>query len=124
MFSYRESKLITASAGAFPPYEGEIFSVVSSATYIMTKKTDLLVSYSCSLGDYTQEPGASNLSGSPPLGLRYQQHALQAGLSHRFSKNLTTRIQYGYYLYNEPAALGVNDYHAHMIFASLTYHMH
>ena len=123
IFSYRESKLTTASAGAFPPYEGEIFSVVSSATYIMTKKTDLLVSYSCSLGDYSQEPGASNLSSSPPLGLHYQQYALQAGLSHHFSKNLTTRLQYGYYMYEEPPALGVNDYHAHMIFASLTYHM-
>ena len=124
MFSYRESKLTTASNGAFPPYEGEIFSVLASGTYILNQKTDLLVSYSFSYGDYSPEPGAPNLSRSPPLGLEYQQHALQAGLSHRFSKDFSARIQYGYYMYDEPPALGVNNYTAHMIFASLTYHMH
>jgi len=122
-FSYTESKVTTASAGAFPPYEGEIFSLLASGTYILNQKTDFLVSYSFSYGDYTPEPGASNLSRSPPLGLEYQQHALQAGLSHRFSKDFSARIQYGYYMYDEPPALGVNNYTAHMIFASLTYHM-
>jgi hypothetical protein len=54
------------------------------------------------------------------LGIRYQQHALRIGLNHKFSANVAAKLQYAFYHYNEPSSLGVNDYNAHSIFATLT----
>jgi hypothetical protein len=120
-FSYQDTTTSTANTGSIPPYKGDIYSLLVSGTYILSQSTDLLLNYSLSLADYTQsDPG--DVTSPPPLGIRYQLHALQLALAHRFSKNLSTRFQYGYFYYDEPQALGVNDYRAHSIFASLTYH--
>ena len=64
-----------------------------------------------------------HVTSPPPLGIRYQQHAVQATLSRRLTKNLTTRLQYGYYYYAEPSLAGANDYRVHSIFGVLSYHL-
>ena len=120
--SYQKTSLTTVSDGLVPPYKGDIYSALISGTYIIGKATDLLLSYSLSLADYSQENAPQLVTSPPPLGIRYQQHAVQVALSHRFNRNLSTRIQYGYFYYDEPPAAGANNYKAHSLFASLTYH--
>jgi hypothetical protein len=88
---------------------------------MLTPVTDLLLNYSFSLADYSRPDSTPNPGGPPPLAIRYQQHAVQAGLTRRFSKNITTRLQYGYYRYEEPTLAGANDYRVHSIFATLAY---
>lgn len=121
-FSYQNDKTRTESAELVQPYKGDIYSVLVGSTYIFNPKTDVSLNYSVSIGDYSQGYSADNPNTPPPLGIRYQQHALQAILSRRINKNLSTRLQYGFYHYNEPSLASVNDYAAHAVFASLTYH--
>jgi hypothetical protein len=122
-FTYQQSTAKTASAGVIPPFEGDIYSVILSGTYILTEKTDFLLNYNLSLADYSQ-PDPDPTGGSPPpLGIHYQQHAVRATLSHRVNRNITTQLQYGFYYYGEPTLVGVNNYRAHSIFATLTFHL-
>ena len=117
-FSYQNSKITTESAGLIPPYKGGVYSVLANGTYIFSQATDLSLTYSVSLADYSQK---DDTAIPPPLGIQYRQHALQASLSHRFNKNLSTRLRYAFYLYDEPTLADVNNYRAHSIFATLTY---
>jgi hypothetical protein len=122
-FSYQDTTTTTASAGFLPPYKGGVYSALVGGTYILNQKTDVLLNYSFSLADYSQSNVQLAANTPPPLGIRYQQHGLQAAVSHRVSSKLTTRLQYGYFYYDEPTAAGVNNYKVHSIFATLTYHL-
>jgi len=119
--SYQRTRTATASAGFIPTYEGQIYSALVSGNYIFNPRTDLAVSYSLSLADYPQNQANANPESPPPLGIRYQQHALQVVLSRHMSPHFTTRLQYGFYYYGEPSAAGATNYKAQMILASLTY---
>ncbi len=88
-FSYQDSKITTESAGLIPPYRGGIYSILANGTYIFSQATDLSVTYSVSLADYSQK---DDTAIPPPLGIKYQQHALQASLTHRFNKNLDANL--------------------------------
>jgi len=120
-FSYQQTKTTTAGGGLVPPYLGGVYSTLVSGTYILNNSTDLLLNYSFSLGDYSQSNSQINPNSPPPLGIRYQQHGLQAAIAHRLSKDLSIRLQYGFYLYDEPTVAGVNDYRAQSVFATLRY---
>lgn len=124
MFSYQDTRTVTASSGIVPPYRGDVYSALASGTYILNKSTDLLLNYSFSLADYSQSNEVTGPNTPPPLGIKYQQHALQAAISWRLRKNVATRLQYGFYYYDEPTAQDVNNYTAHSIFATLTYSFH
>lgn len=117
MFSYQDSTITTENGGLLPPYEGDVYSAMLNTLYILNKSTDLSLNYAFSFGDYSQ-PHLGELS-PPPVGIRYQQHAVRAGIAHRINKNITTRLQYGFYHYDEPTLAGYNDYDAHSIFATL-----
>jgi len=119
--SYQRTRTATASAGFVPAYEGGVYSALIAGSYIINQTTDVMLSYSFSSADYAQDNAGSNPASPPPLGIHYQQHALQAVLSRRVSRNFTTRLQYGFYYYDEPTAAGATNYKAHMILASLTY---
>jgi hypothetical protein len=119
--SYQDTKITTDSAGLVPPYQGGVYSALLSGTFIVNQSTDLALNYSMSWGDYSQDQSLSDPNSSPPLGIRYQQHAVQASLAHRFTKNLSTRLQYAYYLYGEPTLGTSNNYVAHAVFATMTY---
>jgi hypothetical protein len=124
LFSYQATTTTTASAGIIPPYKGGIYSALASGTYAFNPKTDLSLSYSMSLADYGQPNPTVDSSSPPPLGIQYQLHAVQAVFSHRISKQLTTRLQYGFFYYDEPSSGGAANYTAHLVFASLVYHFH
>jgi mono/diheme cytochrome c family protein len=118
-FSYSDSSTVTQDNGvsSVAPYRGDVYSALVSATYVLSQSCDLTGSYSFSYADYSQ----GNFVAGLPVGIRYQQHAVQAGLSRKFGKNLTTRLQYGYFYYDEPTSGNVNNYRANAIFATLTY---
>lgn len=117
-FVYQPTSTTTADNGSpyINNYRGDVYSVIGTATYVISTNTDVFASYSYSKADYGQPLNTPAL----PLGIQYDQHALQVGLNHRFGPNLAAKIQYAFYHYNEPSAAGVNDYNAHSIFATLT----
>jgi Planctomycete cytochrome C len=115
-FSYTDSRIATALDGAGPlvPYEGNVFSVLSSATFALNAKTDLRFNYVYSKSDYRQNNHATGL----PAGIDYERHSLRAGVTRRVTKNLVTSVTYGFSQYLEPTSGGVNDYTAHAVFAT------
>jgi mono/diheme cytochrome c family protein len=116
-FSYRHSRSWTGHN--FSPvvvdYEGDLYSVISGASFIMNSKTDLSASYSYSWADYGQNNDPAGL----PLGIVYDWHIVSAGISRRFQKNVTTNLQYRLYHYDEENTGGINNYTAHGVIASL-----
>ncbi len=117
-FNYYDSRSATAeNQSSIVPYEGNIYSLLGSATFMVSTNVDLTASYAFSRADYAQDNFAAGL----PLGVSYDWHVLQAGIARRF-KRATARLQYGFYDYAEPTSGGFNDYTAHAIFATLTLH--
>jgi hypothetical protein len=99
---------------AVVPYRGETWSFLAHGRYVLTARTDLTAGYTFSTANFRQDLLADGLA----VGMRYDRHAIQAGLSSRLSENFTTKLQYGFYQYNEPSAGGANDYRAHAVFVS------
>jgi hypothetical protein len=117
-FSYRNSR--TWTGHEFTPtvvdYEGELYSSISSVTYVVNEKTDLYASYTYSWADY----GENNDPAGLPVGIIYDWHIVSAGVTRRFQKNITTNLQYRFYQYDEDNSGGVNNYTAHGVLAALT----
>jgi hypothetical protein len=116
-FSYSQSRLFTGvnDGATVVPYRGDIYSVLSTATFVVSRSTDFHASYSFSRADYRQSNEANGL----PLGIGYDRHALMAGVTRRLLKNMTANLQYGYFRYDEPTSGGANNYRAHAVMASL-----
>ncbi|MBL9166481.1 MAG: hypothetical protein JNN07_01930 [Verrucomicrobiales bacterium] len=116
--TYRHSKTTTEN-NQFPAisrYRGDLYSILATATYVLTETTDLTASYNYSKADF----GQANFVDGLPLGLDYELHGVQTGLTWRFRKNTITRLQYGFYNYDEKNTGGWNNYTAHALFAMLT----
>jgi mono/diheme cytochrome c family protein len=115
--SYTKSRVLSGvnNGAAVVPYRGDLYSVLSSGTLVLSASTDLIATYSFSRADYRQHNEADGL----PLGIFYDRHAVTAGISRRLLKNMTARLQYGFFYYNEPSAGGANNYRAHAVLASL-----
>jgi len=98
------------------PYRGHIYSVLSSASFALTERMDLHGSYTFSAADYSQ----NNFAAGLPLGIEYQRHGFDVGISRRWLKTLRTRLQYAFYKYEEPSSGHFTDYTAHAVFATVT----
>ena len=118
-FTYSDALTSTpiTSQGAVAPYRGDVYNVLSSATYMLSPANDLTLSYSFNRADYGQNNAAAGL----PLGIGYDWHSLNAAILHRFSKHVLGKLQYTFMNYREPTAGSANDYSAHGIFASMTF---
>jgi len=118
-FNYYDSRAASADnrVPSIVSYRGDIYSLLASATYMLSTNTDLTASYAYSKADYAQD----NFAGGLPLGIDFDWHVIQAGLTRRF-RNITTNLRYGFYKYDEPSSRGFNDYTAHAVFATLTLH--
>jgi len=92
--------------------------VISSATYALTDRTDLHGSYSFAYADYAQD----NFNDGLPLGLEFRRQGVEIGISRRWLDTISTRLQYGFYKYDEPSRGHFTDYTAHAIFATVTAH--
>jgi len=117
-FSVADSRLRTAvsNGSSVVPWAGDIYTVLGSATFAASASTDLQASYAFSRADFGQTEAQVDL----PLGIVYERHGLTVGVTRRFKRNLTGSLQYGWYRYAEPTALGANDYRAHGVYAMLT----
>jgi hypothetical protein len=115
--SYQESKTWTADniGDIIVPYRGDTFSVLASSTFALTQDTDLTGTYSFSRARFAQH---NSIAGFP-LGIDYNLHGLQFGLTHRVNTNMTAGLQYGFFDYSEPTLHGFGDYTAHMVFATI-----
>jgi hypothetical protein len=118
-FSYQNARTVTAvnNSPSVAPYEGNIYSVMASGTYVLNQKTDLTASYSFSMADFSQNNSADGL----PLGIKYQQQALQIGIKRQIGKGKTLGLHYSFYHYDEPSSGGFNNFSAHAVFATLSF---
>jgi hypothetical protein len=118
-FSYQPSTSLTADNNdpAVAAYRGETYTVLANTTYVLSQNADVFATYSFSDADYAQ----NNFAAGLPVGIEYQQHALQAGLVRRFGKRITVQLKYGFYSYSEPSSGGANNYVAQSIFGTLAY---
>jgi mono/diheme cytochrome c family protein len=118
-FNYYDSRSTSADNGvdSVRPYRGDIYSVLASATYMLSTNTDLTASYTFSRANYAQ----NNFAAGLPLGIDYDWHVVQATIARRF-KRASLNLQYAFYQYEEPTSGGFNDYTAHAVFATLNLH--
>lgn len=96
------------------PYEGQVYSVLGTANYILSKTLDWNSTYSFSRADFGQTDTGLNL----PLGVDYDRHGIVTGLAKQLTKTSQLRLQYGFFTYNEPSRGKANDYTAHGVFAT------
>jgi len=117
--SYQTSDMTTAADGspAVVPYRGDIYSFFANGTYVFSQTTDLFAGYVFSEANYSQ----NNFAGGLPLGIQYQRHSAQVGLTRRLGKNTSAELQYRFDYYDEPGSGGANNYRAHSIFGVLTF---
>ncbi len=117
-FSYQPSTSITADNGfaAIAPYHGHTYSLLADATYVLNEKTDLSANYSFSEADF----GQNNFAATLPVGMEYQMHSIQVGLTRRISKNVSAKLLYAFNSYDEPSSGSALNYEAHTLFASFT----
>lgn len=122
-FTYSQSRISTAEDGIgdiLVPYKGDIFTFNGSATYLLSLKSSLQLSYNFSRADYSQDNAAVGL----PAGLNYFRHDLIVGLTRKLTKNLSGTLRYEFSKYNEPSSGGANNFTANGIFATLSYRWH
>ena len=91
-----------------------ILSLLLGGSYLLNDTTDLVGYYSFSSGDYSQGNTADGL----PLGIDYELHSLQAGISTLVLEKVRLNLQYLYQHYEETSSGDINDYTAHGIFAN------
>jgi hypothetical protein len=119
-FTFENARTTTYANGSdsVAPYRGNTWGTMANATYILDDKTDVSASYSFSLARFGQDSSGT----SAIYDLDYTLHSLSVSLSHRFTRNLSASLRYGFYLYDEPSSGGANNYEAHAVFATLSYH--
>jgi hypothetical protein len=117
-FSYTDSRTTTAqnNANYLVPWAGNIYSVLSSATYVLNTNTSFHATYAFSMSDY----GQNNPNGLP-LGINYDRHSLRVGVNRRLTKNFVANLTYAFAQYREPTSGGAVDYTAHGVFTTLTF---
>jgi hypothetical protein len=118
-FTYSHSRLATSDNGdpSIVPYEGDIFTVNATATWLFSLKARLQLSYNFSSADY----GQNNAVAGVPAGLNYQRHDLIAGLTRQLTRNLSGTLRYEFSQYTEPSTGTMNNFTANGIMAILTY---
>jgi len=118
VFTYSRSRVTTVDNGdpSIVPYAGNIFTVNATATWLVNVKTSLQLSYNFSRANYSENNAAAGI----PAGLDYQRHDLIAGLTRKFTENLSGSLRYGFSQYNEPGSGNANNFRANSIFGTVT----
>lgn len=116
--SYQDSSTVTEdnNSPAIVPFEGQVYSAMATANYVLNDKTDLKLTYDYSSADFSQ----NNVAAGLPLGIDYQRHGIRAGIGRQFWKRFRANLEYAWYYYDEPSSGGYNDYIAHGVFATLS----
>ena len=116
MFSLQDTRTIAFANDnpAVIPYHGNVWTVIGTVGYALDNKTDLNLEYTYSRTDNTTVKSSAGL----PLGLSDQRTGLLVGLTRRISKNVTARLRYGFYDYNDRSGGGIDNYIANLASAS------
>jgi hypothetical protein len=120
--TYTKSRTSTAQnvTPAVVNYAGDTYTSISTASFNVNAKTDLIASYTYSSADY----GQANYFSGLPVGLVYNWHIVTAGVVRKISSNMTASLQYRFYGYDEPNTAGANNYTAHGVIGALTIALH
>jgi hypothetical protein len=110
------TRTVHPDLAAVADYQGRIYSLLTEARYQWNARTQLHAGYDLSYADYKQRHFSEGL----PLGIRYTRHGVRSGFSRQFRENITSRLHYLYFAYDEPTRGGALDYQAHGVMASLT----
>ena len=98
------------------PYQGNIYSVIASATYVLNQKTDLTASYSLSV--------PISARTTPPMVCRWES-SINSMPCKSASSDKSARakfsLYYSFYHYDEPSSGGFNNFNAQAIFAMLSF---
>lgn len=113
--SYHSSRTQTESNddAGLVDFEGDYYSLLLSGSFRVSDRTNFTAGCSYQRGDFSQ----NNVAEGLPLGIEYEQYALQAGVSSQVRDDLSVNLQYIYQSYDEPTGGGYNDYTAHGVFA-------
>ncbi|HWD21038.1 MAG TPA: hypothetical protein VHB20_17355, partial [Verrucomicrobiae bacterium] len=119
-FSYQRSVAESANANSpsIVPYRGDIYSVIANAVYNLNAATDVFAGVTYAAANYGQLQ-----STALPLGLEYTEENVQVGITRRFGKNISSKLQYRYGSYDDPSLGGAANYRAHAVFLTMTYRM-
>jgi hypothetical protein len=118
-FTYTRSRAATARNGdpSIVPYEGNIYTLITTASYALNAKTSLQTSYTFSQADYAENNAAAGM----PLGLNFTRNELLVGLTRQLTKHLTGVLRYQFSQYSEPSSGNGNNFTAQGIFATFVY---
>ncbi len=119
VFTYTHSRT-TTDANSDPynvPYEGNIYTVTTTATYALNAKTSLQTTYIFSTADYAE----NNAPAALPLGMNFTRHEVLVGLTRQLTKHLTGVLRYQFSQYSEPSSGNANNFTANGVFATFVY---
>lgn len=88
-----------------------------NAGLVVDDKTDLNVGYFYYLADNYQNNSAAGL----PYGSGAEEHGVTATLTRRLSAKMRVKLRYGYFHSADDLYGGMNDYDAHLVYATLQY---
>ncbi len=113
MVSYQDVQLETVDLANAPvtTYEGDVLSLSASAGLAIDLRTDLNVQYIYTLSENFEDISDEGL----PQGVENQRHAVLANLVRRITDNLSVKLRYGFYSYDDDASDGSDNYTAHLV---------
>jgi hypothetical protein len=116
-FSFQDSRTVTEDNGnsSIVPFRGHIYSVLTTANYVLNDRTDLMLTYDFSYANYGQDNEADGL----PLGIDYRRHGIRTGLGRHFWQRFRANLEYVWFYYDEPSSGHFKDYIAHGVFATV-----
>ena len=126
-FTYTHSRTVTASQdnpdpglnnlSSIVPYSGDIYTLITTATYALNPKTSLQASYIFSYANYGQNNALEGL----PLGINFTRDEVLVGLTRQLTTRLSCALHYQFSQYDEPSSGSANNFTAQGIFATLVY---
>ena len=118
-FSYQNARTVTAAndSPSVAPYEGNIYSVMASGSYVLNQKTDLTASYSALDRRFCPE----QLRRWSAAGNQLSTAVVQVGIKRQIGKGKSLSLHYSFYHYDEPSSGGFNNFNAHAVFATLSF---
>ncbi len=95
-------------------YDGDVYTFLTSARYIFTSATDVLIGFNYSSTDNEQ----SNLSGLAQAS-DYNSESWSVTFNHRFNNSLSGKLRYESYRFRDSNYSNDADYTAHGLFGGL-----
>lgn len=96
-------------------YQGDVYTLLTSARYVASDATDVSVGFYYSSTDNRQH----NIAALPQAS-DYNNHSWNLLLNHRFTETLSGNLRYEFYRYSDSYYAHAADYTAHGIFGGLT----